>query len=157
MHSGIKRSLLLIFFITFILFLNFCCKKADPFDTPQETLRTFVKAYNAGDTKLLKMCGVVDNLLKDLSVKEEHAGLIRNVPIKDLELNIISCDYQREDLTKRYTTEKAICSCEFTSKTDKKFKLKKDVLVAKKRHSFQDFSETSRWQIMSVFVDEEDD
>jgi hypothetical protein len=136
---------------------NFACKKQDSFETPQDTLRTFAKAYNTGDTKLLKMCGVVDNLVKDLTYEDDHAGLKRDVPIKDIELNIISCDFQRPDLTKRFTTEKAICTCEFKSTSNKKFKLKKDILVAKKRHSFQDFSETSRWQIMSVFVDEEDD
>lgn len=155
MNTRLFKSLF-IFLIFFVITINFCCKKSDPFDTPQATLRTFIEAYNNGDTKTLRMCGVVDTLLKDLTIEDEHAGLIRYVPVEDLELKILSVDFKRPDLTKRFTTEKAICSCEFTSKTDKDFHLKEDVLVAKKRHSFQDFSETSRWQIMSYLGEEED-
>ncbi|MBU1627710.1 hypothetical protein KKB18_10115 [bacterium] len=146
--------------ISIIIFLFFfpilCCKKSDPFGTPQAALRSFVDYYNRGDLKQINKCGVVDGLLNDLKVEDEHAGLIRKVPVMDLQLKILTCNNLRPDLTKRFTTEKAICSCEFTSETDKKFYLKQDILIAKKRHSFQDFSETSRWQIMSVFEDDED-
>jgi len=139
------------------LLFNFDCKKIDPYGTPQETLRTFVKAYNDGDKELLRKCGQVDRLLELLTYEDDHAGLIRYVPIEDLELSIISCDFQRPDLTKRFTTDKAVVKCEFTSITDRDFYLKQDISIAKKRHSFQDFSETSRWQIMRVIEQKRND
>jgi hypothetical protein len=148
-------KLIAAFILVSTFLFNVCCKGVDPFGTPQETMRTFIKAYNEDDKILLRKCGQVDDLLKKLTFEEEHAGLVRYSPVKDVKLNIIACDFLRPDLTKRFTTDKAVVTCEFTSATDNKFYLKDNISVAKKRHSFQDFSETSRWQIMVTVEQEE--
>jgi len=149
MISRVPKLLVLVSAL-FIPFTSLGCKKYDPFATPQETLRTFVKAYNSGDKVMLKKCGVVEELLDVLTYEDDHAGLIRHVPVEEIELSILSCEYKRPDITKRFTTDKAVVTCKFTSKSDSSFSLTIDILLAKKRHSFQDFSETSKWQIMQV-------
>jgi hypothetical protein len=149
-QMGISKKNYIFLSLSFLLSLSISCTGLDPFSTPQETMRTFIKAYNSEDKDIMKRCGIVDDVLNILTYENEHAGLMKHIPVQEIKMKIISCTFDTPDITKIFTTENSIVTVEFTSETKKDFYVKEKILVSKKRHSFQDFSEASKWQIMGL-------
>jgi len=129
-----------------LVILSFACGGIKPdFSTPQYTLRTYVHAYNTGNGKLLRRCGMASQLDKAFTKRvEDKNGNVILIPVENIQFKVKDIKEGKMNISKFSAVRRVWLDVEFTSESDPLFYLRKMILFEEKRLQFE--SKTV-WQI----------
>jgi hypothetical protein len=113
--------------------------------SPTSLLKTFCFAYNSSDDNLLKGCGVVDYVLKQIAVEKlDQDGNPYFIKANGLNFEIENIQKGRIGIQKEYSDQKILVNVRFFSDSDSKYIRRVTIyLVLKKSSANSD----SKWQI----------
>ncbi|MBU1627706.1 hypothetical protein KKB18_10095 [bacterium] len=135
-----------IFYLRFFLILLIACESFSPdFSIPQYTLRTYVYAYNQGNGKLLRRCGMatdLDSAFTKLVKKQDGEEIV--IPVENIQYKVKDIQEGEMSVSKYSAVRRVWLDVEFTSSTDPEYYLRKTILFEEKRLPFE--SKTV-WQI----------
>ncbi len=127
------------------------CAFKPSFDTPEETVQTYVWAYNHNDKALMNKCGFNANVNKLFRIKiDVGIGEPKYEVVHDIRAKLLKKEWTRPTATTNYTTDRLLLTYRFTSSSDPTFDIENKLFLVKRRNSFADFLGPIRWQLMSL-------
>ena len=134
------------YFFPFLLILLLACCGVNPdFSTPQYTLRTYVHAYNTGNGKLLRRCGMATELNKAFTKWIDGPdGEEILIPVENIKFKVRDITEGEMSISKYSAVRRVWLEVEFTSSTDPDYYLRKTILFEEKRLQFEN---KTIWQI----------
>lgn len=99
-----------------------CGEKQVDLTTPESTIRTYVRAYNVGNERALRMCGIAGDL-KDAfkrPVLDEY-GKQTEIAVDGIEYEVVKSIPGTSTVTRMFTTRTVTLVIHFTSKYERDY------------------------------------
>ena len=144
-HRKLVLIMLLVNAVGVVICLG-CGEREVDLTTPERTIQTYVKAYNNGNERAQRMCGVASDLDKAFTVSDlDEYGNPIEAPVDGIRYEILKSVPGRTTVTRMFTTRSVSLVIHFTSRFEPRYEKTIRVRLQGRRTAYD---EEDTWTIL---------